>query len=138
MKRMIGVAAAAVFTLAGTALAGEKVTLQGEVLDSACYLAEGEKGKAHEKCAQMCLKKGVPAALLTDDGKVLLLTAKHGSEALYDELKKLAAQRIEITGERIEKGGMAAIQLETIKGINVSSPSSEKHAEEGHMGGHMH
>lgn len=138
MKRMIALAAA-VLALAGPALAGEKVTLQGEVLDSACYIAHGEKGKGHEKCAKMCLRKGAPAALLTDDGKVLLLIAKHGEEGLYKEMEKLAAQRIEVTGEKFEKGGMVAVELDTIKGLNVSNPpAEEKHSGGEHGGGHAH
>ncbi|MBI2061885.1 MAG: hypothetical protein HYT87_19270 [Nitrospirae bacterium] len=138
MKRIISMAWAAFFMSAGLALAGEKVTLQGEVLDSACYIAHGEKGKAHEKCAKMCLRKGAPAALLTDDQKVILLITKHGGEALYEELRKLGGERIEAVGEKFDKGGMVALELESIKSLQSASPAKEKHEESGHGGGHMH
>ena len=61
-------ALAALVLTAATAAAQEDVTVQGEVVDMACYMAKGSKGAAHMACAQMCAKKGVPIGVLTESG----------------------------------------------------------------------
>lgn len=51
---------------------GEKtVTIQGELIDTACYVAaEGDaKGKEHAECATKCLASGVPAGVLPEGSK---------------------------------------------------------------------
>lgn len=50
---------------------GKKVTVQGELIDTACFVAsEGDaKGKDHAECAQKCMKTGVPAAILPEGSK---------------------------------------------------------------------
>ena len=47
------------------------VTLQGELIDTACYVAaDGDaKGKEHAECATKCLGSGVPAAILPQGSK---------------------------------------------------------------------
>ena len=46
-------------------------TVQGELLDTACYVtSDGDAmGKDHAKCAQKCLASGVPAAILPQGSK---------------------------------------------------------------------
>ena len=50
---------------------GKEVTIQGELLDTACFTAsDGDaKGKDHAECAQKCLGSGVPAAVLPENAK---------------------------------------------------------------------
>ncbi len=43
-------------------------TLQGELVDSRCYLNMGKKGPDHQMCAQMCAKSGLPLGVLTSNG----------------------------------------------------------------------
>lgn len=117
---------------ANAAVAGEQVTVQGEVIDSTCYFSHGEKGKGHKKCAVMCLKKGVPSALLTDDQKVFLLLPSHDNESAYDEVKKLAAERVEIKGEKVEKGGTTAIIVDSVKELKGSAKEEAKEEHEEH------
>lgn len=119
---------------ASAVVAGEQVAVQGEVIDSTCYFSHNEKGKGHKKCAQTCLRKGIPAALLTDDQKVLLLLPSHDNEAAFDDVKKLAAERVEIKGERIEKGGVAAIIVDSVKELKgmTKEKTTEEHSEPKH------
>lgn len=99
------------------ALAQEAVTVQGEILDMACYMAEEKKGPSHKSCAQMCAKQGVPIGVLTDAGEVYLLIEDHANNAPYEALKKLAGARAEITGKKFVKQGVASIQVATSKGL---------------------
>lgn len=96
--------------------AGEMVTMTGEVLDLACYLGEGEKGKGHQKCAKECLvKKHVAAGLLTADGKVYLLVEDHKHEKAFAPVRKLAAEQIKVTGRKTDKGGLQAILVQSLE-----------------------
>lgn len=102
--------------LACAAHAQEDVTVQGEIVDMACYMAKGSKGAAHKACAQMCAKKGVPIGVLTDVGEVYLLLDDHNNPDPYDAAKKLAGERAEITGKKYSKQGVASIVVSGAKG----------------------
>ena len=97
--------------------AQDDVTVQGEVIDMACYMAKGSKGAAHKACAQMCAKKGVPIGVLTDAGEVYLLLDDHNNPDPYDAAKKLAGDRAEISGKKYSKQGVASIVVSGAKGL---------------------
>ncbi|MGH2669524.1 MAG: hypothetical protein ACRDH5_10520, partial [bacterium] len=63
------------------------VTLTGEILDLACYIAHGGKGEQHAKCALKCAEQGQPLGLLASDGKVYLLLADHADPTAYNKAK---------------------------------------------------
>jgi len=97
------------------AQAQEDVSVQGEIIDMACYMAKGSKGAGHKACAQMCAKKGVPLGILTDAGEVYLLLDDHNNPDPYDDAKKLAGERAQITGKKFSKQGVASIVVGGIK-----------------------
>jgi len=101
---------------AGVAVAAD--TLDGEILDMACYLADGAKGPAHKRCAQTCAEHGMPLGLLSDDGSVYLLYPKHGKEEAFEAVKKLAGSAAHLTGESADRSGM--------KGFEVHSAEAAK------------
>ena len=107
----------ALAALAGAGRAQEAVTVQGEIVDLACYMSKGSKGPQHRSCAQMCAKKGVPIGLLTDAGEVFLLVDDHDDPDHYDTAKKLAGDRAEISGKKYAKGGMSTIVVGGAKGL---------------------
>ena len=55
----------------GTAGADKSVTVQGELIDTGCFVAsDGDaKGKDHAECARKCLATGVPAGILPEGKK---------------------------------------------------------------------
>ena len=99
------------------AFAQEDVTVQGEIIDMACYMAKGSKGPSHKACAVMCAKKGVPIGVLTDGGEVYLLLDDHNNTDPYDAAKKLAGERAEISGKKFNKQGVASIVVSGAKGL---------------------
>ena len=103
--------------LPARARAQEDVTVQGEIIDMACYMAKGSKGSAHKACAQMCAKKGVPIGVLTDGGEVYLLLDDHNNSDPYEAAKKLAGERAEISGKKFVKQGVASIVVGAAKGL---------------------
>lgn len=94
---------------------GKSVTLQGEIIDMACYMAHEGKGKKHRKCAKTCVLGGVPAGLLTADGSVYLLLENHGNKIPYKQAAELAGRKAEITGKKYVRGGLPAIVVEKVK-----------------------
>jgi hypothetical protein len=97
----------------------EQVTMKGEIVDLACYLPRGEKGRgpSHEECAEMCAKGGAPLGLLGDDGTVLLLVEDHQKAAAYTQVKELAGKRAEVAGKRFSRGGISGLVVTTASGL---------------------
>lgn len=75
------------------------ITVQGELIDTACFVtSDGDaKGKDHAACAQKCMASGVPAAILPEgskdsDAMMFLLTNP-------TVLAPYAAQTIKVEGK---------------------------------------
>ena len=94
---------------------GETVTLKGEVLDLACYMAHEGKGEKHQKCAKACLLGGAPAGILSEDGTVTLLVEDHGSKKPYKAVLELAGQKAEVTGKKFTRGGLTGVVVSAVK-----------------------
>ena len=94
--------------------ASADLTVKGEVLDMACYLAHEAKGPEHEKCALKCAKMGQPIGLLSSDGKVYLLVADHADQTAFDQAKTLAGQQVTITGSVAARAGMEALTVHKV------------------------
>jgi hypothetical protein len=90
-------------------------TMQGEVVDLACYAAHEGKGDKHAQCAKECLKGGAPAGLLTKDGKVFVLVNSHEAEKAYQSLKDLGGEQAKITGQVSKRGGLQAFIVEKVE-----------------------
>lgn len=94
--------------------AGPEVTVKGEVLDLACYLAHEAKGPEHQKCALKCAEMGQPIGLLTGDGKVYLLVADHADQSAFEQAKKLAGEKVTIVGPVAGRAGMEALTVHKV------------------------
>jgi hypothetical protein len=96
---------------------GQDVTVQGEIVDMACFMSKGSRGASHKSCAQLCAKKGVPIGVLTDAGEVYLLLDDHNNPDPYDAAKKLAGDRAEVSGKQFSKPGVTGIVVGGVKGL---------------------
>src|ERR1051326_3485493 len=77
-------------------------TIQGEVIDMVCYLDHGARGEKHVKCAEDCIKGGLPVGILTDK-EVYMIVGDH--KPINDKLVAFAGQKVKVTGEvSIRKG----------------------------------
>lgn len=103
------------FMFSFTAFGQSATTIKGEVLDMSCYMTRGAKGPGHKECAQGCLEKGLPAGILTKDGKVYLLVEDHSAADAYKEVLKHAAENVEVTGKVVNKNGVQALIVEKVK-----------------------
>jgi hypothetical protein len=108
-------------TLAALAWAAPMVraadTITGEVVDLACYLPHPAQshGTSHKKCAETCLKKGMPIGLVTDDKQVYVLLEDHENAKAYGLLKDKAAETVTVEGEKVNQGGTQGFVVEAVK-----------------------
>src|SRR5262249_60453276 len=92
-------------------------TSRGDVVDLACYMHDPATGQgtAHRKCADTCLKKGLPMGILTDDKQVYLILEDHENPKAYAQLKEKAAEKVTAEGEKVTQGGVQALIIESLK-----------------------
>ena len=81
----------------------------GEVVELGCYLGQGARGAAHAPCAAACLKRGVPAGLLTDDGQLLVLIPEVKPGATV-EFSAFAARRCRVEGKLVQRASAGGIR----------------------------
>lgn len=91
------------------------LTITGEILDMACYMAHEGKGPKHKKCAQECILGGAPMGILTDTGEVYLLVNDHNNEKPYKDAKGYAGARLKVTGKVHKRGGVQAIVISSFE-----------------------
>ena len=78
-------------------------TLVGEIVDTKCYLGAMKpgRGKPHRDCASLCIRGGIPAALLvrTENGeRELVHLVGVAGQPLGRELLEWVGQPVEVTG----------------------------------------
>jgi len=93
---------------------GREITVRGEVLDMTCYIAYNLSGPEHATCAKECIKRGLPAGIKAEDGKIYLLTGNPG-DSVSAELADYAAQIVTIRGKESWRNGFAQLQIEEIR-----------------------
>jgi hypothetical protein len=94
-------------------------TLTGEVVDVSCYMGhpdhEKMRGPGHRKCADTCLKKGLPMGILTEDKQVFIVLEDHDNPKAYADLKGKAAETVTVEGNKVSVGGSQGIVVQAIK-----------------------
>jgi hypothetical protein len=89
--------------------------LVGEVIDLTCYLDHDSKGDKHASCAEKCIAKGNPVAILVGDKLYMVIKSDHESPNVA--LAPFAGKKVRIKGTVLEKNGMHAIDLESVQPV---------------------
>ncbi|MBI1213806.1 MAG: hypothetical protein GC190_20285 [Alphaproteobacteria bacterium] len=85
-------------------------TLDGEIVDSKCWLGVMRPGEGHlhKACASLCIRGGIPPMFVTrgvgDNPSVMLLTQADGSAVQPDTILPFVGDAVRLTGT-IEKRG---------------------------------
>ena len=121
---MLALAAVAALPPAALAKAGSTAaarTWKGEVVDAGCYMADGAKatGESHKECAAKCFSRGMPAALLTAGGKLVLLVPDHQDGQPYKDALAAAGDPVEITGLAMTRNGMIAVSVTGVRRLEA-------------------
>lgn len=94
----------------------KETTVTGTVVDVSCKFGQGLTGQEHRMCAQVCADRGIPLAILTEDGKLYLPTsASMPGDGQNDRLKEFAEQRVTVSGKVFDAAGANAIQIASLK-----------------------
>lgn len=113
---LLAAPAAAPAQAMGAAPKGSDVTVRGVVVDVSCKFGQGLTGPEHRMCAQVCADRGIPLAILGDDGTLYIPTsAAMPGDGQNERLKEFAEQRVTVTGKSFNAGGARALQIATIK-----------------------
>jgi hypothetical protein len=98
------------------AAADQKISVTGEVIDSACYIKMGARGESHRECAQKCGDAGIPLAILEDgSNKVVWLASENDAETPNKTLRPFAGRKVTITGSWAERGGAKLLIVQSVK-----------------------
>lgn len=95
------------------------VTLTGTVVDLHSFMTEKYESSDKAKCTRDCIRAGVPAALETQEGLVLIGEGTKGSART---IMALAFQAAELKGKLYEKHGVRYID---IKSAQAAKPKPE-------------
>lgn len=95
---------------------GRTATVTGVVVDVSCKFGQGLQGPEHKMCAEICADRGIPLAVLGNDGKLYIPTsAAMPGDAQNARLKAYAEQKVKINGKVFSAGGANAIQIASIE-----------------------
>ena len=88
----------------------------GTVVDVSCKFGQGLSGADHKMCAEICSDRGLPLAVLGNDGKLYIpSSAAMPGDAQNARLKPFAEQKVKITGKVFAAGGANAIEIASIE-----------------------
>ena len=119
MRRLFAAVAVSAFVVAlGAPAFAKEMTVKGELVDQGCYMKDHAKvGAAHKTCAGVCAKKGLPMAILTDDGKLYQISGELAKDT--KTLADHASHVVEVTGDVTESDGKAMIDTNALKMVSV-------------------
>lgn len=94
---------------------GVQRTITGTVVDVSCKFGQGLAGADHKMCSGICADRGLPLAILGDDGKLYLATsAGMPGDAQNARLKEFAEEKVTVSGKVFLAGGANAIEIDRI------------------------
>ena len=99
-----------------SAPAGRQASITGTVVDVSCKFGQGLSGPDHRMCAEVCSDRGIPLAILGDDGKLYIPTsASMPGDPQNSRLKPFAEQQVRVSGKVFAAGGANAIEIASIQ-----------------------
>jgi len=100
----------------------KEVTLIGKVVDLQCYMTEEYPTKDKVECARRCIRAGVPVALETETGLVIVGMGQRGPAK---EVEKHALALVEVKGKLYEKHGIKYVDITSVKAAKPAEPEPE-------------
>lgn len=92
------------------------VTLNGEVVDSKCYLGVMKPGggKVHRACAALCVKGGIPPMLVVtqnDGSRFGYVLVDHQGETAREEVLPTIAVPVSVSGQLERRGDLTYLRI---------------------------
>ena len=99
----------------------DPVVISGQLLDLECYIAHQVTGQDNELCAGHHEDGQRVMALLSDDGRLLILQPSHRNPVPLDQARNLNGRRATVTGVLTERNHILLLELQVIR-LNEESP----------------
>jgi hypothetical protein len=96
------------------AMAGNEMTITGQVVDLNCNTTNGASGAGHKACAQACAKAGVPLGILASDGVMYVPVSSKPGDPQNSKLAQYAEGKVKVTGTHRFVSGLHTIEIKTI------------------------
>ncbi len=93
---------------------GPVQTIEGELVDVACYVDHGGRGPKHQGCATACAQNNLPIGIL-DAKNQLFLVVDDDHKPMNDKLASKMASHVKATGHVHTRGGVRLIEVEKIE-----------------------
>lgn len=93
------------------------VTLEGEIVDSKCWLGVMRPGDGHihKACASLCIRGGIPPMFVSRTGEappVMLMTLRDGGRIPPEQILEFVADRVSLTGIVEKRGDIAVFKVD--------------------------
>jgi hypothetical protein len=99
------------------------VTLTGKVVDLQCFMTGKYASSDQEKCTRDCIRAGVPAALQTEEG---LIVIGHGEKGPQKIIAPFAYQEVELKGKLFQRHGLQYIDVTSAKAVETMEAEEEE------------
>lgn len=109
----------------------EDVTLVGTIVDLQSFMTGKSTGTDPVRATQECIRQGVPAALETEEGLVVIGMGERGPSRT---LIPLAFKKVEVKGKLYEKDGLQYLDMATIGLVKEKEEAEEGEDAEEHDG----
>lgn len=92
-------------------------TLQGEIIDLACYIRHAALGEKHLKCAEHCAELSLPLGLLEDQTNQVYLILPPGHTDPRPLVLPHLGKRVRVQGQHYAMGGMNGLEIGKIEAL---------------------
>jgi hypothetical protein len=106
---------------------GKEITLTGKLVDLQCYMTGQYPTKNQVESTRKCIRAGVPAAVETSNGLVVVGMGHRGPART---LAKHGLSKVELTGRLYEKQGIKYIDVTSVKEAKPAQPELQEEEEE--------
>src|SRR5881397_3224639 len=91
-------------------VAGDEMTITGQVVDLNCNTTNGASGAGHKACA----KAGVPLGILSSDGTMYLPVSSKPGDPQNSKLIPFAESKVKVTGTHRLVSGLHTIEIKSV------------------------
>ena len=116
---------------AAEAAVADTASMQGEIVDIACFFRHDSSGPEHTSCAVYCANLGMPMAFLEEGTGNLFVVLPSGHADPKETVLPHLGQKVDVKGVLMASGGLTGIE---ITGIQPSGEAGSAPA--GKMEGH--
>jgi len=96
-----------------------ETVITGEVVETACFVMAGRRGQLHRQCATACARAGQALGILEDGTGTLYVAVFDRIDATPENpLLDLIADRAEVRGTAVERGGVSAIIVKRARSLS--------------------